>query len=440
MPHLVLVSLAGTRVRDEEMASLGVTLPGLRARLEAVEALPPLGLLTLAGLTPPEWSVTLHESRAADDRLVDRIVAERPTLVAISALTASAHEAVRLSVSLRIQGVRTALGGLHVTACPDDARGHADAIVVGEGEPVWRTLLEDALRDRLRPTYQGSRPHSLAESRPPRLDLLGPRPRSRFTVQTERGCPFACEFCGASRLLGPYREKPVALVRSELEQVVRHDPRAAIELADDNTFARRRDAADLLEALGAAGVPWFTEVDWRLGERPDVVRQLARAGCVQVLVGLESLVHAYRGMGLKQAVLPRMLHAVGRLQDAGVVVIGCFVVGGDGETSASIDALGRLLDTLDLGDVQLTLQTPFPGTALRQRLEREGRLLPDRGWAWHTLFDVTFQPDAMEVTELERSYRDLLARTHRADEAARRARIRRSVWRRGPRAAEAIEP
>jgi radical SAM superfamily enzyme YgiQ (UPF0313 family) len=266
----------------------------------------------------------------------------------------------------------------------------------------------------------------------PRFDLLGDRPLARWTIQTQRGCPLACEFCAASRLISRFREKPVEKLREELAAIRRLDPRPVVELADDNTFAGSRDPEALLTVLAESGVRYFTEVDWRIGERPELVRQLAASGCVQVLVGIESLVFRYPGMGDKDRPLARVVEAVDRIQDAGVAVIACFIAGADGETRASLDRLAEFLGTAHFADVQITLHTPFPGTALRSRLERAGRLLPDRGWSHHTLFDVTYQPDKMSVAELENAYRQLLVEVFSAAQSLRRAAIRRNVWRRNP--------
>ena len=433
MPHVALVPFTGFRVREEEMLALGMALPGLKRRAAAVAQLPALGLLTLAGLTPSHWTGSYHEAARADEALADEVMRERPSLVALSALTASVEEAYRFSALLRARGARTVLGGLHATACPEEARRPCDAVVIGDGEPVWAELLADAERGELRPVYRASAPFDLARAPVPRFDLLGRASRPRFTVQTQRGCPLACEFCGASRLLGPHRLKPVANVARELAAICTLDSRPVVELADDNTFANRADTEELLEALAAADVRYFTEVDWRAGENPALVTKLAASGCVQVLVGIESLCFRHPGMGPKQAELPRVTAALEVIQSAGVAVIGCFIVGSDGETHDSLDRLACFIESSTLADVQLTLQTPFPGTALRRRLEREGRLLPNRGWAHCTLFDLTYRPDAMSVGELESAFRNLARRVFGPAEPARRAAIRKRIWQNNPR-------
>ncbi|OYV90168.1 MAG: hypothetical protein B7Z73_06345 [Planctomycetia bacterium 21-64-5] len=249
-------------------------------------------------------------------------------------------------------------------------------------------------------------------------------------MQTQRGCPLACEFCGASRLLGRFSEKPAALIERELASIRALDPRPVVELADDNTFVGGRDLDELCDVLGRAQIRYFTEADWRIGTKPDLLRRLAESGCVQVLVGIESQVFRYPGMGDKQAAWNRVMEAVIAIQEAGMAVNGCFILGADGETRESIDRLVEFVLDSPLADVQLTLQTPFPGTPLRQRLHKEGRLLPDRGWSHCTLFDVTYQPDRMSVEELEAAFREAVQTVFSVEATSRRRALRQRLWRR----------
>jgi radical SAM superfamily enzyme YgiQ (UPF0313 family) len=148
-----------------------------------------------------------------------------------------------------------------------------------------------------------------------------------------------------------------------------------------------------------------------------------------VLIGLESLVFRYPGLGAKGAELNRMMDAVYAIQEAGVAVNGCFIVGADGETERSLDALTLFILESSLADVQVTLQTPFPGTDLRQRLRRAGRLLDERGWSSYTLFDLTYQPDKLTVEQLESGFRRVLTDVFSSAASTRRNQIRRSILR-----------
>lgn len=283
---------------------------------------------------------------------------------------------------------------------------------------MWPELLHDVTAETLQRRYvvpQSTMPLWTL----PRFDLL-PHTPSRFTLQTQAGCPLACGFCGASRLLSRFAEKPIERIREERAVIQQLMPRPLVELADDNTFAGSRDVNPLFDALQNAGARWFTEADWRIGERPDILRRLASSGCQQVLMGIESLVFRYPGMGDKQAELNCIMNAVDAIQSAGVAVNGCFIIGADGETAESLESLTEFLLDCSLAEIQITLQTPFPGTSLYRQLHSEGRLLSDRGWSAYTLFDVTYQPDSMTVKELEAGFRNVLRHVFAA---------RSAVWR-----------
>jgi radical SAM superfamily enzyme YgiQ (UPF0313 family) len=432
MPHVTLVPLVGFRIREAEMLAFGMTLPGLQARGAAIGQLPALGLLTLAGMLPENWTCSYLPVQTVDGEAVDAIIAERPDLVAISALTASTLDAYGLSDRLRAAGLRTVIGGLHATSLPDEAAAHCDAVVIGPGENVWHALLADVEANCLQRVYDARMVRAAPNWAMPRFDLIAGSP-ARYTLQTARGCPLACDFCAASRLLGPFVEKPVERVAAELAAIQRLARRPLIELADDNTFAGTRDPAPLFDALEASGARYFTEADWRIGERPEILAGLARSGCVQVLMGIESLVFRYPGMGQKHAELERILAAVERIQAAGVAVNGCFILGADGEDRASIERLVAFLLESPFAEIQLTLQTPFPGTQLLQRLQREGRILADHDWSSYTLFDVTYQPDRLSVRELEVGFREALSAVFNHSATARREQIRKRIWKAGRR-------
>ncbi|NOX60290.1 MAG: DUF4070 domain-containing protein, partial [Planctomycetes bacterium] len=201
-----------------------------------------------------------------------------------------------------------------------------------------------------------------------------------------------------------------------------------VELADDNTFAGTRNFDQLFDLFSRYKLRYFTEADWRIGENPSLLAGLASSGCVHVLVGVESLVYSHSGMGLKNSSVNRVMDAITAIQEHGIAATGCFIVGSDGETKESISNLATFLLESKLADIQLTLLTPFPGTALYRRLKKEGRLLPDRDWSFYTLFDVTFEPDQMSVVELEQSFRDLVKTVFTCDAVNRRSQLRDEIW------------
>jgi len=440
--RVLLVAMSGVRVVDPELRALGLTLPGFVERGEVIASLPSLGLLTIAAHTPPHWEVAYREIDALGEEDLRAIEAERYDLVALSSLTARVEDAYRLADRLRQAGTTVVLGGLHATALPDEALGHVDAVIQGQGERAWPRLLADLERGALRRRYtslgDAALAHRLEESLIPRYDLLDPSRYDRLPLQTTRGCPRDCVFCGASRLLGPYQLKPIPQVRRELERILERWPRPFVELADDNTFVDRAWSRELAALLGEHGVRWFTETDLSIADDEHLLEALARSGCAQLLVGLESTAPAaLRGLdraGWKARQGASALERVRRIQSHGVAVNGCFVLGLDGDDAGSFDRVAEFAEQAELCDVQITLLTPFPGTALLARLRREGRLLRERFWDECTLFDVTYRPAAMSVAELRSAFRGLMGRLY-GPEATRRRRARWRAVHRGARTA-----
>ena len=432
MPHLALVTFSELRVGTEEALQFGMSLPGLRSRADTIGQLPSLGLLTLAGMLPEHWTCSYHESRASDN-LAEEVLTAEPDIVAVSALTASILPAYEFCQQLRTYGIPTVIGGLHATAMPEEAEQYACSVCVGDGEASLLQVLKDFENGALKPVYRPGAPFDFRESPRPAFELaLHNKTPQRWTLQTQRGCPLACEFCGASRLLGPARFKPVDRLANELSYLKTLDSSPWIELADDNTFAGRKDSFEMLEVLQEGHIKYFTESDWRIAEHPDLLQKIADSGCVQILVGFESIPFRYPGMGKKYAELQKIQDAIATIQDFGIAVNGCFILGAEGETNQSIDRLIEFVNASELSEVQLTLQTPFPGTALYRRLQQSGRLLENKDWNSYTLFDVVYQPDSMSVHELESGFRRAMKTLFDASGNRRRRKMRRQTWAKHP--------
>jgi radical SAM superfamily enzyme YgiQ (UPF0313 family) len=420
-----LIAMSGVRVLTPELANLGVTLPQFVSRGKVIASLPSLGLLTVAALTPPDVEVAYREIGAwtgdAEPEPFD--------LVGISSFTAQIDEAYALADRYRAMGVPVVLGGLHVSLVPDEAARHADAIVTGGAEGAWPALVEDFRHGRMKPRYEGLQdgvfepPHYAR----PRFDLLRGRPYNRITVQTSRGCPRNCDFCAASlRITSRFQQKPVALVIDEIRAARQITDHAFFELADDNTFINRKWGKEFLRALIPLGIQWFTETDIAVADDAELLDLLAASGCRQVLIGLESPdaedLAGIDPANWKQRQHDRYLTAIDKIQSRGVSVNGCFILGLDTHTPEVFGRLKEFVDRSGLLEVQITVQTPFPGTPLYLRMKREGTLLKERFWERCTLFDVNYRPARMTVDELESGLRWLFSELYNEREFTRRKR------------------
>ena len=282
------IALSGLRLCKPELLELGLSFPAVARRAREIEALPSLGLLTLAGMTPDHVDCEYLEVRDVDG---ENLPADFDA-VALSCLSATNKEAYRLADRFRANGTTVLLGGLGPTLQPQESAKHADALIVGEGEPVWPTVVSDLENGTLKPVYnaKAGAPFDFADAPLPRFDLLAPDRYPRFTVQTHRGCPLACEFCASSIRLAPkFKNKPVEKVIAEIRHIKALFPnKPFIEFADDNTFANRHHAKKLMRALAREGVRWFTETDLSVADDDELLGLIRDAGCHQLLIGLES--------------------------------------------------------------------------------------------------------------------------------------------------------
>ncbi len=410
--------MSGVRAHNPELNALGLTLPGFVERSRVVASLPSLGLLTLAALTPP--CVELAYCEVPNLAEIDGVPDEFD-LVAISSFTAQIKDAYVLADRYRALGTKVVLGGLHVTARAQEALQHADAVVVGEGELGWPEVISEILSSGSprRRIYDGrGRSFDLAYAPVPRHDLLELERYNRLTVQTQRGCPFRCEFCAASLMISPiYKLKPVAKVMTEIEAIKRLWAAPFIEFADDNTFVNKRHSKELLRALVPQKIRWFTETDLSVARDSELLALMRDSGCAQVLVGFEATtLKALSGVeqraDWKAQQLEHYLEAIDRIQNYGVAVNGCFILGLDGSGTESFDQIRDFVRQSKLQEVQITVQTAFPGTPLYDRLRAEGRILRHEAWELCTLFDVNFQPKEMTASELESGFRALAAQLY----------------------------
>lgn len=422
---ILLIAMSGVRVRTRELAALGVTLPGFVRRGKVIASLPSLGLLTVAGLTPPGHEVSYIEV----DELPELSSLPECDLVGISTLTASAMDAYKVADAYRARGIRVVMGGLHVSSLPDEALTHCDAVVVGGAELAWPQLVADAEQGKLKRRYDGAKSGVFEPGRyaQPRFDLIRGRPYNRATIQTSRGCPRGCEFCAASPVIAKtFNQKSVPQVIAEIQTLRREFPEPFLEFADDNTFLDKNWGREFLRALTPEQLHWFTETDASVADDPVLCDLLSESGCRQLLVGFESPretdLSGIDPVGWKKKIAPQAHRVVDTLQSRGVSVNGCFILGLDNHTPEVFPMIRDFVKSSGLAEVQLTVQTPFPGSRLHERLRREGRLLDEPFWDRCTLFDVNFRPARMSVEELEQGMRWLFTELYSSQVAGDRTR------------------
>ncbi len=388
---------------------------------------PPLSGIYLAALTPARYPVrVIHQQVEPVDLESDA------DLIALSFFSGFAEEAYRLADAFRARGKRVIAGGPHATFWPDETLQHCDAVVTGEAESVWLRVLEDAAAGRLQRRYDGVA-GPLNGLPTPRYDLLPKSFVVRRVVQATRGCPFDCSFCSVPRLNPGFRMRPV----EEVLRDVRYDnfsawwQRKVVWFWDDNLTANRAYIKELLRAMQPLNRWWLTQASMDIAQDPELLDLLAASGCIGVFFGIETFgTESLKSAHKPQNQAERYRRSIAEVHRRGICVMAGFVAGFDGDTPESIVGMADQLYDIGVDVPYLSVLTPYRGTPLHEQLERDGRLLPERGMSFYNGYNVAFQPRDMGP--------EVLLEAHRA--LWRRAFSSAAVMRRLARAARTLRP
>jgi radical SAM superfamily enzyme YgiQ (UPF0313 family) len=357
---------------------------------------PSLSLAAIAAVTPPHWDVALC------DENLERIDFTVPAdIVALTAMTPQAPRAYEIAENFRRRGVTVVMGGFHASNLPDEALQHVDAVLVGEGETVWPRLLADFERKELQRLYRPSGLIDMGAIPIARREIFtGKKYLLTNTIQTTRGCPFDCEFCSVTAFYGrKYRERPVEQVLAELELIRKTQTFAFF--VDDNLVANRRYALSLFSGMKGMGFKWLSHAPIDFGRDPELLQAAGEAGCVGMFVGFESLnEEALKAMGKVTNTAASYLADAQAFRDHGIGILGSFVLGLDGDTPAVFEPILRFCEEARLEAAIFPILTPYPGTAVRERLEAQGRITSN-DWRDYDMEHVNFIPSGMTAAELK---------------------------------------
>jgi radical SAM superfamily enzyme YgiQ (UPF0313 family) len=355
----------------------------------------PLTLTTLAALAPAELDITfaLHDEGTADVPL--DLEAD---LIGLTVLTGSSVRAYELSAHFRKRGIPVVLGGPHVTLMPLEAQRHADAICVGYAEESWPQLLRDFARGQMKPRYSQSPDFQLTNLPFPRRDLLdGRNYLTQAVFEATRACAHDCEFCVAPTAWGRKQfQKPVEHVVEDIRRV----GKKKIIFIDLNLISDRIYARQLFEALVPLNIKWFGLSTSLIGRDHALMETMARSGCSGLLIGFETINTSGLGSINKKFNDPDLYRElVNDLHRLKIGVQGCFVFGNDEDREDVFARTAEFVIDAAIDLPRFALLTPFPGTPLHARLDREGRIL-SKDWQLYDGQHVVFQPRHMTPQRL----------------------------------------
>lgn len=349
----------------------------------------PLGLLVLAGQTPPEWNIQVLDENTG---MPDYASMDRPDVVGITAFTSQATRAYEIAAEWRARGVPVVMGGIHATMRRAEALEHVDSVVTGEAEGIWPQVLADVRQGALKSHYQGSQvePETIPGAR---HDLL-PDGYYFGSIQTARGCPLNCSFCSVTIFSGRVlRRRPIEDIIREFRAI----RESHVFIVDDNLIGTRKDqiegTKELFRAMIDAGLnkKWIAQATINMADDEELLDLAAKAGCAGIFVGFEStsadgLAEIHKKFNIQQG--RDFPASVRRVQRHGIPVMGSFIIGLD------VDQPGIGLQIADtavdygLDFINVMFLTPLPGTRLWDEMESDGRIVADdfpEDWQYYTL-------------------------------------------------------
>lgn len=385
-------------------------------------ALPRLGSVLLATLLRNAgWDVSVFVEEVRD---IDFNQVLQADLVGISTITSTAPRAYALAEKVRQSGIPVVLGGPHVTCLPEEALEHADMVVRGEGEVPLLALAQCMVGERQLGSVPGlsyrteerivhnplpEKSVDMEELPAPDLSLIhgyvdnGSLSSRVVPVQTTRGCPFHCNFCSVTPMFGKkLRRRKIENILAELRKY--RDKKPLVFFYDDNFTANPGHARNICQAIIKEGLDlkWSAQVRLEVAEDPELLRLMHLAGCRTLFIGFESVNPAALEESAKSQSADVMARAVRTIREAGIDVHGMFIFGFDADGNRDLEATVEFARKVPITTAQFLVLTPFPGTAIYKRFEKENRILSS-DWNLYDGHHVVFAPRNLDPLRLQKS-------------------------------------
>jgi radical SAM superfamily enzyme YgiQ (UPF0313 family) len=365
---------------------------GMQYSLSAIgrkALMPPLGLLTVAAMTPPEYDIRLVDLNT--EPLTEKDIAGAD-VVLFSAMLVQKEGLMEAAQRCRAAGKLVVFGGPYPTACPEECAPYCDVLVLDEAEITWPLFLGDLAAGEWKATYRSSQKPDIRLTPAPRFDLLRIQDYVSIPIQFSRGCPYQCEFCDIVVLFGRHpRTKTPAQVLRELDALLATGYRGRVFIVDDNFIGNKREVMKLLGELirwnREHGNPFSygTEASVNLADDRELLRQMASAGFVFVFLGIETpSLDSLRETRKHHNVGGSLLERVQAVQEAGLIVYGGFIVGFDNDPEDIFERQIEFIDEAAIANAMIGPLMALPGTPLFERMRRENRLLSTNDYgSWY---------------------------------------------------------
>jgi len=374
--------------------------------------IPQLGLQVLAQLTPKPHTVEIIDEVFGFDASDSLVRRGHFDLVGITSYSSGATRAYEIAGQCRREGIPCIMGGPHASAVPDEAAQHFDSVAIGECDTIWADIVRDTAAGRLQPRYEGTLGPIDGPGAGRALQELQPVNGTYdvSSIQTSRGCPVGCEYCGVTKFNGaPIRRRRVDDILDEWNSTIK----PFVFVVDDNFFGvgpRHAEwAKDLLRQIIKRGKRrlWFSQTTINMGDDEEGLRLAYKAGCRGMLIGFEtfnreSLQDYHKGINRNN--VDRYKELVDGFHRAGISVFGAFIIGADQDDEETVADTAVQAVRLGIDTIQITNLTPLPGTEMYERFMKEGRIFATdypSDWERYTFVETVYEPKRISAQKLD---------------------------------------
>lgn len=342
--------------------------------------LPPLGIITIASMLPPNWEIRFADRNVDLETEADW---EWCDVVILSAMMTQRTDFVSLIRKGVAMGKKVAVGGPYPTSVPQDAlEAGAQYLILDEGEHTIPMFVEAIAQGESTGIFRSAEKPDVTLTPMPRFDLLNHKAYLTMSIQFSRGCPFNCEFCDIITLYGRKpRTKEPAQALAELQQIYDLGWRGSLFIVDDNFIGNQRNVKRFLREL----IPWMeernfpfilmTEASINLADDPELLDLMRRSGFFAVFLGIETPDEDSLKITQKfQNTRSPMIEACNKIYEAGLAIYAGFIIGFDGERTGAGERIQAFVEATDIPQPMLGILQAPPNTALWNRLEQEQRL------------------------------------------------------------------
>jgi len=357
-------------------------------------SLVPINLPIIAGLTPNNFTVKI-----IDENIQDIDFSDIPDVVGITGMTAVINRAYEIADLYKKMGTKVILGGIHVSMLPDEALKHADAIVIGEVENIWGTLLSDLTNNQLKNIYKGSVYDLSTTTGSVKRTIINKKAYSMPNpIMTSRGCPHNCTYCSVTQFYGyKFRHKPVETIIKEIKEI---DDKW-IAFIDDNIYGDIRHAKELFKKMIPLKIKWVGQGDMRIAKNPELLGLVRESGCEWLFIGIETIsTKNLKFINKSFNTGDQYQESIKKIKSTGIKIFGSFIFGLENDDEDVFEHTVQFGINNRLDGANFYILTPFPGTELFKQMEKENLLL-HKDWSKYDANHAVFRHKKLSKQQLE---------------------------------------